>query len=261
MKLRFVSSLALIGLVLSGCATESTSPTAANPAAKAAPAAARAPMGEPKANSAPVPGGFSPLAVTDAGATAAAKAVAAKIGGGWSFAELVSAQSQVVAGTNYELVAKFAKAGESRGATATVWRKLDGSLEVTNWKWEKKAEKAKTDKPKADKPKADKPKPDKPKGDKPKTDTPKPKKEPVAGGFSKLPTTDVGAIAAAKALETKIGGGWAYDGLLSAQSQVVAGTNYKVTARFAKGGQKKKASATVWKKLDGSREVTEWKWL
>jgi hypothetical protein len=45
-----------------------------------------------------------------------------------------------------------------------------------------------------------------------------------------------------------------------AQRQVVAGINYKLRLSLTKGPQQRKASATVWAKLDGTYELTAWSW-
>lgn len=210
MRLTLPSVFALAALMFPGCAQTGTDSTAV-----------------PSGTSAPMPGGFTSLPQNDAGALEAARAAAAGIGDGWTFSKLLAAQSQVVAGTNYQVTFSVAKAGQTGRATATVWKKLDGTLAVTDSRW--------IEKPAAP------------------TDM-------VAGGFSKLAPSDEGAQAAAKAVAAAIGEGWTLGKVVTAQSQVVAGINYKLTLNLTKGGEKKKASATVWRKLDGSFEVTKWKW-
>ena len=45
-----------------------------------------------------------------------------------------------------------------------------------------------------------------------------------------------------------------------ARRQVVAGMNYRLTLRVDRNGKEQFASAMVWVKLDGTYELTEWKW-
>src|SRR5215218_8617120 len=45
-----------------------------------------------------------------------------------------------------------------------------------------------------------------------------------------------------------------------AQRQVVAGINYKLRLSVMKGAQQRKASATVWGKLDATYDLTAWSW-
>lgn len=45
-----------------------------------------------------------------------------------------------------------------------------------------------------------------------------------------------------------------------AQRQVVSGMNYKLTLKVRRNDQETMAKVTVWAKLDGSYQVTEWWW-
>ena len=83
-----------------------------------------------------IPGGYSPVATTDADALAAAKFAVAKHDAKLSFQALEKAAHQVVAGMNYRLTLRVLDAGKARSAEAVVWRKLgDAGHELTSWKW------------------------------------------------------------------------------------------------------------------------------
>lgn len=47
--------------------------------------------------------------------------------------------------------------------------------------------------------------------------------------------------------------------ILEAQRQVVAGMNYKLKLSIIKNGTKEIVNAVVWSKLDGTKEVTDWR--
>jgi predicted neuraminidase len=84
----------------------------------------------------PIPGGYSPVAPTDADALAAAKFAVAKHDAKLSFQALEKAAHQVVAGMNYRLTLRVLDAGKVRSADAVVWRKLgNAGHELTSWKW------------------------------------------------------------------------------------------------------------------------------
>ena len=78
----------------------------------------------------PLPGGFSQAATTDAevlkAAQFAVKAHDAKL----TLQSVNAAEQQVVAGINYKLKLTTS---DGRNADAVVWRKLDGSYELTSW--------------------------------------------------------------------------------------------------------------------------------
>jgi len=83
-----------------------------------------------------IPGGYSPVATTDADALAAAKFAVAKHDAKLSFQALEKAAHQVVAGMNYRLTLRVLDAGKVRSAEAVVWRKLgNAGHELTSWKW------------------------------------------------------------------------------------------------------------------------------
>jgi Aspartic acid proteinase inhibitor len=83
------------------------------------------------------------------------------------------------------------------------------------------------------------------------------------GAFRDMPVTDKAAIAAADfAIETrskkeKV----ALDKIVRAESQVVAGTNYRLLLSVRVDGGVRQAEVVVWQKLDQSRELTRWKWM
>ena len=83
-----------------------------------------------------IPGGFASVGVTDEQALAAAKFAVAAHDAKLAFQGIGKVQRQVVAGLNYRLTIKVADNGASRLAEAVVWRKLDGTHELTSWKWQ-----------------------------------------------------------------------------------------------------------------------------
>ena len=46
--------------------------------------------------------------------------------------------------------------------------------------------------------------------------------------------------------------------ILKVEQQVVAGLNYRMVIEVADGSKHRKAHAVVWKKLDGSLDLTSW---
>ena len=93
---------------------------------------------------APVAGGYKAVDVADKNVVAAAEiAIAAhskkeKV----ALVKIVKAESQVVAGTNYKLTLDVKVEGGTRQAEAVVWRKLDKTDELTQWKWTSEVRKA-----------------------------------------------------------------------------------------------------------------------
>lgn len=85
---------------------------------------------------------------------------------------------------------------------------------------------------------------------------------PKAGGYSVVAVTDKSVVAAAefaaathskkeKVVIVKI---------LKAESQVVAGTNYRIAMDVRVEGGVRQADVVVWNKLDKTQELTQWKW-
>ena len=81
------------------------------------------------------PGGFSGVSVKDEEAIAAAKFAVKAHDAKLVFDSIEKVERQVVAGLNYKLTIKVAADGEPRSAEAVVWRKLDGTHQLTSWKW------------------------------------------------------------------------------------------------------------------------------
>jgi hypothetical protein len=82
------------------------------------------------------------------------------------------------------------------------------------------------------------------------------------GGFRELAATDKAVVAAAefavktKSEKEKV----ALDKILKAESQVVAGTNYRLLLSVRVDGGTRQAEVVVWRKLDQSSELTRWDW-
>lgn len=83
---------------------------------------------------------------------------------------------------------------------------------------------------------------------------------PVAGGYSSVDVSDS---------EVKLCAQWAVEqqepkgsvrleSITSARRQVVAGMNYQLSLEVSRSGSTEHVTATVWVKLDGSRELTSW---
>lgn len=95
------------------------------------------------------------------------------------------------------------------------------------------------------------------------TDNPtKPDRPALAGGYS--PTeidSEVRKVAefVVKTQAEATGKPLRLDKILKSEHQVVAGLNYRLEIEVADGGNRFKARAVVWKKLDGSLALTSWK--
>ncbi|WP_461785527.1 exo-alpha-sialidase, partial [Prosthecobacter sp.] len=80
---------------------------------------------------------------------------------------------------------------------------------------------------------------------------------PLAGGFSQAANTDAEVLKAAqfavKAHDPKL----TLKSVTAAEQQIVAGINYKLRLTTSDG---RKADTVVWRKLDGSYELTSWQW-
>lgn len=83
---------------------------------------------------------------------------------------------------------------------------------------------------------------------------------PIVGGYSSVDVSDS---------EVKLCAQWAVEqqepkgsvrleSITTAQRQVVAGMNYQLSMMVTRNGASEHAKATVWVKLDGSRELTSW---
>jgi predicted neuraminidase len=78
---------------------------------------------------------------------------------------------------------------------------------------------------------------------------------PIAGGFSQAATTDAEVLKAAQFAVKAHHAGLTLQSVNAAEQQVVAGINYKLRLTTSDG---RKADAVVWRKLDGSHELTSW---
>jgi len=56
-----------------------------------------------------------------------------------SLIKILEAGKQVVAGVNYKMKLKVNIDGKEKTAEVIVWKKLDGSYELTSWKYKKEA--------------------------------------------------------------------------------------------------------------------------
>ena len=83
----------------------------------------------------------------------------------------------------------------------------------------------------------------------------------VPGGFGGLSVKDPEALAAAKFAVTAHDPKLTFQTIEKVQRQVVAGLNYRLTIRITENGKARSADAVVWKKHDGTHQLTSWKWL
>lgn len=91
----------------------------------------------------------------------------------------------------------------------------------------------------------------------------KPKDGPVVGGYSKADVKDKEVVDAAqfavreqaKKTKSKI----ELIKVVRADRQVVAGMNYKLRLEIKTGDQLSLVNVVVWKKLDGTHALTDWK--
>ncbi len=82
------------------------------------------------------------------------------------------------------------------------------------------------------------------------------------GGYAKVAVTDKDVIAAAD-FAVKVQSKkemLMLAKIIKAEAQVVAGRNFRVTMDLHVDGGVRTAEATVWAKLDGTRELTRWEW-
>ena len=86
-------------------------------------------------------------------------------------------------------------------------------------------------------------------------------KPPLPGGFSKLKPdeeTKVAANFAVGEISKKLNQPLALKGIVSAERQVVAGWNYRLELNLTKNNQPYRVRAIVWRRLDGTMELTSW---
>jgi Aspartic acid proteinase inhibitor len=83
-----------------------------------------------------------------------------------------------------------------------------------------------------------------------------------AGAYRELAVTDKAVVAAAefavkaKSEKEKV----ALDKIVKAESQVVAGINYRLRLTVRVDGGIREAEVVVWRKLDQTSELTRWDW-
>ena len=83
-----------------------------------------------------------------------------------------------------------------------------------------------------------------------------------AGAYREVPVKDKAVVLAAdfaieaKSKTEKV----ALDKIVKAESQVVAGTNYRLLLSVRTGDGVRMAEVVVWQKLDRTRELTRWDW-
>lgn len=68
--------------------------------------------------------------------------------------------------------------------------------------------------------------------------------------------TEVATCAAAAVAAQEPKGSVTLDKILNAERQVVAGANYKLRLSVMRNGKRETVETVVWKKLDGTRQVT-----
>lgn len=88
-----------------------------------------------------------------------------------------------------------------------------------------------------------------------------PSRAQTPGGFSAVAKTDANTVAAAKAAVASREGKVQLTSVESAERQVVAGMNYRLTLKVTENGKARRAESVVWHKLDGKFETTSWTWL
>lgn len=88
----------------------------------------------------PLVGGYRVAQSTDPGVTTAAafavttQSVTEKRE--LSLIRIVSAETQIVAGVNFKMSLAVRVEGREKTADVTVWQKLNGTYQVTNWTWQ-----------------------------------------------------------------------------------------------------------------------------
>ncbi|MEO6742812.1 MAG: exo-alpha-sialidase [Chthoniobacteraceae bacterium] len=83
----------------------------------------------------------------------------------------------------------------------------------------------------------------------------------IPGGFGGLSMKDPDALAAAKFAVTAHDPQLTFQAIEKVERQVVAGLNFRLTISVTESGKARSADAVVWKKLDGTHQLTSWKWL
>jgi len=88
--------------------------------------------------------------------------------------------------------------------------------------------------------------------------------KPLCGAYSQSETTPEVRAAAQFAIEAqsvRTSSPLVLAEIVKAQKQVVAGMNYRLELMVKDGDKTTRAEAVVWKKLDGTMQLTEWNWI
>lgn len=82
----------------------------------------------------------------------------------------------------------------------------------------------------------------------------------VVGGFSVVDVADTSVRSCAEfaVVQHDPSGKTTLDSIITAERQVVAGLNYRLSLIVRRGGAIERAIATVWVPLNGTRELTSW---
>lgn len=86
-------------------------------------------------------------------------------------------------------------------------------------------------------------------------------KPPLTGGFSEVKPDEECKVAANFAvgeISKKLNEPLSLRGIVTAERQVVAGLNFRLELDLTKSNQPFRVHAIVWRKLDGSMELTSW---
>ena len=84
---------------------------------------------------------------------------------------------------------------------------------------------------------------------------------PLPGGYTEVkPDGEAGAVArfAVGEISKKLNEPLALKAVLSSERQVVAGLNYRLELELTKNNQPYRVRAVVWRRLDGTMELTSW---
>jgi cystatin-C len=84
---------------------------------------------------------------------------------------------------------------------------------------------------------------------------------PQLGGYKAASVSDEGVVAAAEfavSKESETTEGLALDEILKAESQVVAGTNYRLCLKVTLGDESQEVQAVVFRNLKGEHSLTSW---
>ena len=83
----------------------------------------------------------------------------------------------------------------------------------------------------------------------------------LVGGFGGASTRDADVLTAAKFAVAARDAKLILQSVEKAERQVVAGLNFRLTLQVAENGVGRVAEVVVWRKLDGTHELTAWNWV